>query len=110
MTGMNFVRRQTEQIEVFFADFFSDFHRRVFDTVSSLERDGEYDFSLLGQFFSPEEMGRLEGLIQKRRELTENGLDVLRGCAETLKKEKRLSGGETIDAIHLLLESKRGKK
>ena len=98
------------RVELEAEDFFSDFHRRVFDTVSSLERDGEYDFSLLGQFFSPEEMGRLEGLIQKRRELTENGLDVLRGCAETLKKEKRLSGGETIDAIHLLLESKRGKK
>ncbi len=98
------------RVELEAEDFFSNFHRRVFDTVSSLERDGEYDFSLLGQFFSPEEMGRLEGLIQKRRELTENGLDVLRGCAETLKKEKRLSGGETIDAIHLLLESKRGKK
>jgi hypothetical protein len=63
---------------------------------------------LLGQFFSPEEIGRLEGLVQKRRALTENGIDVLRGCAEALKKEKQLSGQETLDAIRLLLESKRG--
>ncbi len=87
--------------------FFSDFHRRVFEQVCMLEADGEYDFSLLGQFFSPEEMGRLEGLVQKRRELTENGLDVLRGCAETLRNEKKLSGQETIDTIRLLLEKKR---
>ena len=100
----------SKKVELSAEDFFSEFHRRVFESVCALESEGEYDFSLLGQFFSPEEMGRLEGLIQKRRALTENGLDVLRGCAETLKKEKQLSGQETLDAIRLLLESKRGAK
>jgi DNA primase len=99
-----------KKVELYAEDFFSDFHRRAFERICSLEADGGYDFSLLGEFFSPEEMGRLEGLVQKRRELTENGLEVLRGCAETLRKEKKLSGQETIDAIQLLIASKRGAK
>jgi len=100
----------SKKVELDGEDFFSEFHKKVFETVCSLERDGEYDFSLLGQFFSPDEMGRLEGLIQKRRELTENSLEVLRGCAEALRQEKQLSGQETIDAIQLLLASKREAK
>ena len=100
----------TKKVELVATDFFSDFHRRVFEQICALEADGGYDFSLLGQFFSPEEIGRLEGLVQKRRALTENGLDVLRGCAETLRKEKQLSGQENIDAIRLLIESKREAK
>ncbi|MBR3879778.1 MAG: DNA primase [Clostridia bacterium] len=100
----------SKKVELDGEDFFSEFHKKVFETVCSLEGDGEYDFSLLGQFFSPDEMGRLEGLIQKRRELTENSLEVLRGCAEALRQEKQLSGQETIDAIQLLLASKREAK
>ena len=91
-------------------DFFSDFHARVFEAICSLEESGEYDFSLLSEFFSPDEMGRLEGLIQKRRSLSQNGLDVFSQCVETLKGEKSLSGGDTIDDIRLLLERKRGGK
>lgn len=89
-------------------DFFSDFHGRVFDKICALEESEEYDFSLLGQFFSPDEMGRLEGLMQKRRELSENGLEVLIQCVNTLKSEKKLSGQDTVDDIRLLLERKRG--
>ena len=54
----------------FYEDFFSDFHRKVFEQICLLESDGGYDFALLGQYFSPEEIGRLEGLVQKRRSLT----------------------------------------
>ncbi|MGM9643880.1 MAG: DNA primase [Eubacteriales bacterium] len=91
-------------------DFFSDFHARVFEAICSLEEKGEYDFSLLSEFFTPDEIGRLEGLIQKRRSLSQNGFDVFSQCVETLKGEKRLSGGDTIDDIRLLLERKRGGK
>ncbi len=100
----------SKKVELEVDDFFSDFHRRVFEQVCELEKNEEYDFSLLGQFFTPDEMGRLEGLIQKRRELTENGLDILKSCAETLRSEKKLSGQETIDTIRLLLERKREAK
>jgi hypothetical protein len=89
-------------------DFFSDFHGRVFERICELEANEEYDFSLLGQFFSPDEMGRLEGLIQKRRELSENGLEVLIQCVNALRSEKKLSGQDTVDDIRLLIERKRG--
>ena len=90
-------------------DFFSSFHTKVFEKIIELELQGEFDFSLLGQYFSPEEMGRLEGLMQKRRELSVNGVEVLSQCIETLKKEKSLSNGEdSISDILRMLETKRG--
>ncbi len=90
-------------------DFFSEFHKRVFSCIMELVNGVEYDFSLLGQFLTPEEMGRLEGLEQKRRVLTENGREVFVHCVEALKKEKTLSdaAGGGIDEIKMLLEQKR---
>jgi len=98
----------SHKVELDKDDFFSDFHRRVFERICELEANEEYDFSLLGQFFSPDEMGRLEGLIQKRRELSENGLEVLIQCVNALRSEKKLSGQDTVDDIRLLIERKRG--
>lgn len=97
------------KIELSRDDFFSEFHASVFERIMELTAAGEYDFSLLGQFFSPDEMGRLEGIEQKRRVLTENGRDVFVQCVETIKKEKSLSvaGDGGIDAINLLLSQKR---
>ena len=55
-------------------------------------------------------MGRLYGLEQKRRALTENGKELFLDCVNTVKSEKKLTsqndGG--IDSIRLLLEQKRG--
>lgn len=97
------------KVELSTTDFFSDFHARVFEKIIELEEAGEYDFSLLGQFFTPDEIGRLEGLIRKRRELSVNGTDVFVQCIETLKKEKSLSAGEdSISDILRVLETKRG--
>ncbi len=102
----------TRKIELAGEDFFSEFHRRVFERVIKMQSDDQYDFSLLGEHFTPDEMGRLQGLEQKRRALSDNGKSVFFSCVETLKKEKSLSaesGGDSIDAIRKLLESKRGK-
>ena len=93
-------------------DFFSEFHRRVFEKTVELQAADQYDFSLLGQFFTPDEIGRLQGLAQKRRVLTENGKSVFAGCCETLKKEKELApseGSGGVDEIRRLLQSKREK-
>ena len=90
-------------------DFFSEFHAKVLDKVVELERGDGYDFSLLAEFFTTDEIGRLEGLMRKRRELLENGKEVFAQCVETLKSEKSTSGEgqSSIDAIHSLLEKKR---
>ncbi len=99
------------KIELSSDDFFSDFHRRVFEKIIELQSADQYDFSMLGQFFDPDEIGRLQGLEQKRRVLTDNGKSVFLQCVEALKKEKALSpteGQGGIDEIRRLLESKRG--
>ena len=96
------------KLELSGKDFTSEFYGRVFDSIMTLHRDDQYDFSLLGQFFSPDEMGRLQGLEQKRRALTENGTDVFESCVKTLKDEKEQSeGAGGIDDIQKLLEKKR---
>ena len=100
------------KVELDSESFFSDFHRRVFEKIVELQKGDQFDFSLLGQFFTPDEMGRLQGLEQKRRALTENGKTVFVQCVEALKREKSLApAGEEggIDEIRRLLESKRGK-
>ena len=99
------------KVELSAEDFFSDFHRRVFERIISMQAEDQYDYSLMGQYFSPDEMGRLLGLEQKRRVLTENGKSVFLQCVEALKKEKKLSSSSDeggIDEIRRLLESKRG--
>lgn len=100
------------KVELMPDDFFSEFHKKVFEKIVELQKDNQFDFAMLGQFFTPDEMGRLQGLEQKRRALTENGKTVFAQCVEALKKEKRLSFAEDaggVDEIKKLLESKRNK-
>lgn len=67
-------------------DFVTEFGRRVFAEVMALQRsDGGFLFEMLGQTFSPEEMGRLIRMEQKRRDLVENGIAVLRASIDTLR-------------------------
>lgn len=99
------------KVELAGEDFLSEFHGKVFDKIIELQRADQYDFALLGEFFNPDEMGRLQGLEQKRRMLTENGPNVFLQCVDAVKKEKQLSAPEEgggIDEIRRLLESKRG--
>ena len=68
------------------SDFTTEFGRRAFSAITALQRtDGGFLFELLGETFSPDEMGRLTRMEQKRRSLTENGISVLRSAIDTLK-------------------------
>ncbi len=89
--------------------FLSEFHGRAFEKIIELQKEDQYDFALLGADFSPDEMGRLQGLEQKRRVLTENGRTVFENCVTAVKRESAGSGqNETgIDEIRRLLERKR---
>ena len=70
-------------------DFVTAFGRRVFEAVMKLEvSDGGFDISLLGEEFSPDEMGRLQRMIRERMMLTENSAAVLASSAETLRFER----------------------
>lgn len=91
------------------SDFLSEFHRRVFEKIMEIHKtEGGFLFSLLGEFFSPDEMGRIQGIERKRRTLTQNGEDVLVECIRTLKNEKNAADSNgALDEIQKLLEGKR---
>ena len=74
------------------------------------ESDGGFDFSLLGEYFTAEEMGRLARLEQTRRKLSENGTSVLRAAAETLAREREHRAAKEappVDSIQMILAGKR---
>ena len=91
--------------------FVTAFHRNVFTVIMALEEsDGGFDFSLLGEYFTVEEMGRLARLEQVRRSLTENGTSVLRAAADTLataKEREAAKDAPPVDSINMILAGKR---
>ena len=95
-------------------DFFSEFSRRAFVKIMELQNsDGGFMFSLLGESFSADEMGRLTRLEQARRALAENSTAVLRTSIEALRTEKnRISAksADPISGIEQLLAAKRKKQ
>ena len=99
------------QIPLSPADFVTAFHRNAFTGVMTLEdSDGGFDFSLLGEYFTVEEMGRLARLEQARRALSENGTSVLRAAAETLAQAKERHAAKEAppaESIHMILAGKR---
>ncbi len=91
--------------------FITAFHRRAFEAIMALETsDDGYDFSLLGESFTADEMGRLSRLEQTRRTFSENGTAVLRAAVETLAREKAHRAAKdtpSVDGINLILAGKR---
>ena len=91
--------------------FVTAFHRNAFTVIMTLEEsDGGFDFSLLGEYFTVEEMGRLARLEQARRALSENGTSVLRAAADTLvlaKERENAKDAPPVDSIHMILAGKR---
>jgi DNA primase len=70
-------------------DFVTDFGRRVFEEICKLENsEGGFSKALLGQYFSVEEMGRIEKLEVERRRLAKNDKEVFLSCIESIKQEK----------------------
>ena len=99
------------KIELTRDSFVTAFHRNAFTVIMTLEEsDGGFDFSLLGEYFSVEEMGRLARLEQARRVLAENGTQVLRAAVKTLAEAKVLQEAKDAspaDSIQMLLAGKR---
>ncbi|MBE6621265.1 MAG: DNA primase [Ruminococcaceae bacterium] len=67
-------------------DFFTAFGRKAFEAIVALQvAEGSFSLPVLEQAFTPDEVGRLQRMEQKRRELAENGPTVFRAAIETLK-------------------------
>lgn len=96
-------------------DFFSALGKRAFARIMQMEREeGGFSYSLMGEDFSPDEMGRLQSMLQKRRALAENGTAVLRASVQTLIEQKKKSdakaSGDTVLSIQQLLDAKKKKQ
>ncbi len=103
------------KVELTVNDFMTSLGKRVFEAVMSLHtEEGGFDMALLGERFSPDEMGRIQKMMRTRLDLTENGNSVLVASIATLKDEKALQdakeSGDRIAAIESRLEQLRKKK
>lgn len=79
--------------------FFTSLGRRAFEAIYAMEcAEQGFEFSALGEHFTPDEMGRLVRLQQDRQALLNNGIEVLQAAAKALSDEKeKLSGREAGD-------------
>lgn len=69
-------------------DFVTDFGRRVFMALCELEvSESGFSKAMLGQYFTVDEMGRIERLEMERRMLARNDREVFVSCVNGLKKE-----------------------
>ena len=82
-------RRMVVEKEVPLAetDFFTEFGKRVFKAIFEIVSAGNFDAALLGDYFTPEELGRIMRMQLARRELGDNGVGVFRDSAEALRRE-----------------------
>ena len=77
------------KIELTENDFITAFGKRVFTSILEVASgNGEFLYAMLGQYFTADEMGRLEEMRQKRLALTENGIDLLNASISALKSER----------------------
>ena len=77
------------KIDLSVDDFVTAFGKKVFAAIIEVARsNGEFLYAMLGQYFTADEMGRLEKMRQNRLALTENGMDVLDVSISALKSER----------------------
>ena len=78
------------KIDIGADDFVTEFGRRVFSALCELESSEEgFSRALLGQYFTVDEMGRIEKIELDRRMLARNDRSVFESCIEGLKSESR---------------------
>ncbi len=95
-------------------DFFSALGKRAFSRMMQMEgEEGGFSYALMGEDFTPDEMGRLQSMMQRRRALAENGTQVLRASVQTLIDQKKKSdakaSGDAVESIKQLLDAKKKK-
>ncbi len=102
------------QVSLTSDDFFTAFSRRAFEAIMRLHgEDGGFVFSLLGEDFTVDEMGRLQSLEVNRRTLTDNGIGVLSEAIAVLRGAKAgaqdKSLGDALDEMRKKLAAQRQK-
>lgn len=72
-------------------DFLTAFNRRVYESLTELYRSERFDPSYLNETYTPEEVGRINEMMQKRRMVSSNGEKTLFDAVSMLKAEKEKS-------------------
>lgn len=90
-------------------DFFTDFGRRIFAAIAENDRDGSFSTSVLGQYFTPEEEGRITRMQLSRSALSNNGAAVFADNVAALRRERaaEANSGDGVDDILELIREKR---
>ncbi|MBO4980176.1 MAG: DNA primase [Clostridia bacterium] len=92
-------------------DFFTALGRRMFEEIMRLDAtEGGFMFSLLGESFTPDEMGRMQKYMQERSGLTANGSEVLSSSIEALKRAVQKSEEKKGDLSDLILKKRNQSK
>lgn len=82
-------------------DFFTEFGRKVFErSLEYFENGSSFDFGLLGNDFTADEMGRITSIVLKRNNLSQNGEKELVDCINVLKNEKTKQTASLSDIIN----------
>ncbi len=98
---------KNKNINLSLDDFFTSFGKKVFEKISELtDETGKFEFGLLGEVFSPDEMGRITELRLRREKLSINTEDVLLDSINKLKSERE-SGSSDLSDIEKILKKKR---
>lgn len=69
-------------------DFLTAFNRRVYESLTELYKTERFDPSYLNETYTPEEMGRINEMMQKRRLVSSNGEKTLFDSVDMLRAEK----------------------
>lgn len=95
-------------------DFLTAFSRRVFCAVRDRIGDADWEISALNEDFTPEEIGRIYGMRNRRMQLTDNGDKVFSDCVNALReataKEKLAASDNPMAALEQILQNKRNDK
>lgn len=89
-------------------DFMTEFNRRVYETERNLVLSGgEADLTAIGEQFTPEETGKITGMLMLRK--VSNTIEEARDCAKVILEEKMLKSDNGIDALDKLEELRQKK-
>ena len=92
-------------------DFLTAFSRRVFSAVRDRIGDEDWEISALNEDFTPDEIGRIYGMRNRRMQLTDNGEKVFSDCVSALKeavaKERAADSDDPMAALEQILKNKR---
>lgn len=90
-------------------DFITQFSRKVFEKMQQINSMNlKFDIAYLIEDFSQEEISRISRMLTDRQMLNSNGADVLDGCIDALKNErKQKSDEDSIDSLQSLLKKKK---